>query len=139
MEKILFVCVENSCRSQIAEAFGKMLGEGIIEVYSSGSRSSGKVNEKAVASMKGVDYDLTSHRSKPLNDIPQIEYDYVITMGCGDECPYVRAKKRDDWNIPDPKNMEMEAFNDVRDTIKEKVVRLIEEIKTSNNTIEVTR
>ncbi len=130
MKKVLFVCVENSCRSQIAEAFGKILGEGIIEAYSSGSRPSGKVNEKAIASMKDVGYDLTSHKSKSLSDIPQIEYDYVVTMGCGDECPYVQAKMRDDWKIPDPKHMEMEEFNNVRDTIKKKVAKLIEEIKT---------
>lgn len=129
MKKVLFVCVENSCRSQMAEAFGKMLGEGIIEAYSSGSHPSGKVNERAIAAMKDAGYDLTTHTSKSLKDIPQVEYDYAITMGCGDECPYVYAKKRDDWNIPDPKHMEMEAFNNVRDTIRGKVARIIEEIK----------
>ena len=132
MKKVLFVCVENSCRSQMAEAFARIFGKGVIEPSSSGSRPSGKVNEKAIASMKDIGYDLTSHISKSLDDIPQIEFDYVVTMGCGDACPYVQTKQREDWKIPDPKHMEMKKFNDVRDTIKEKVIRLVEEIKTSN-------
>ena len=105
MKRVLFVCVENSCRSQIAEAFAKIHGKGILEVYSAGSRASGKVNEKAIKSMKEVGYDLGSHKSKSLNDIPEVEYDVVITMGCEDECPYVNAKQRQNWAIPDPKNM----------------------------------
>jgi len=133
MKKVLFVCVENSCRSQMAEAFGKILGEGVIESYSSGSRPSGKVNEKAIASMKDVGYDLTPHISKSLDDIPQITFDYVVTMGCGDQCPYVHAEKREDWKIADPKHMEMGQFNEVRDSVKEKVIRLVEELKKTNN------
>jgi protein-tyrosine-phosphatase len=129
MKKVLFVCVENSCRSQMAEAFGKIHGQGIIGSYSSGSRPSGVVNEKAVAAMKDIGYDLTTHISKSLDDIPQVEFDYAITMGCGDECPHIRARKRVEWKIPDPKNMEIADFRQVRNTIKEKVSRLIEEIK----------
>ena len=126
MKTVLFVCVENSCRSQMAEAFAKMLGAGVIDAYSSGSRPSGKVNEKAIASMKEVGYDLSSHRSKALADIPPIEYDVVVTMGCGDECPVVRAKQRLEWNIPDPKQMDMKQFSEIRDRIRAKVVHLIE-------------
>ena len=133
MKKVLFVCVENSCRSQMAEAFAKILGKGVIESYSSGSRPSGKVNEKAIASMKDIGYDLTSHISKSLGDIPQITFDCVVTMGCGDQCSCVHAKKREDWKIADPKHMEMEQFNEVRDSVKEKVIRLVEELKKTNN------
>lgn len=129
--KVLFVCVENSCRSQMAEALGIIHGSGVIDAYSAGSRPSGVVNEKAITAMKDVGYDLTSHKSKSLDAVPQIEFDYVITMGCGDECPYVRAKTREDWKIPDPKHMEMEGFIKVRNTIREKVMRLIDEIKVS--------
>lgn len=93
MRKILFVCIENSCRSQIAEAFARMHGKDVLEPYSSGSRPSGKVNAKAIVSMKEVGYDMAHHRSKSLTEIPDIEYDYVITMGCGAECPFVKAKK----------------------------------------------
>lgn len=129
LKKVLFVCIENSCRSQIAEAFAKILGNGIIDVYSSGSRPSGKVNEKAIVSMKAIGYDLTLHKSKSLQDIPQIQYDHAVTMGCGDECPYVKSKNRQNWDIPDPKNMNESDFNRVRDIIENKVLHLINEIK----------
>ncbi len=123
-KKVLFVCVENSCRSQIAEAFAKIHGKEQIESYSSGSKPSGIVNPKAIHSMKEIGYDLNTHNSKSLKKIPQIEYDYVITMGCGDECPVIKAKHREDWQIPDPKNMENEEFNKIRDLIGIKVKEL---------------
>ena len=131
MKKVLFVCVENSCRSQMAEAFGKTLGKDIFDSYSSGSNPSGQVNKKALASMKSIGYDMTSHSSKSLDDIPQIKYDYVITMGCGDKCPLIQTNTRIDWQIPDPKHLEIEQFNNVRDTIKNKVLELVEAIKSS--------
>ena len=129
MVKILFVCIENSCRSQMAEAFAKIHGKGILLAYSAGSNALGKVNNKAIKSMKEIGYDLDTHSSKALTKIPDIEYDYAITMGCGDECPLVRAKSRTDWDLPDPKNMNEEEFNKVRDTIEIKVLALIDEIK----------
>ena len=131
MKKILFVCVENSCRSQMAEAFGKMHGKGIVEVYSSGSRPSGVVNPKAIKSMAEVGYDLTQHVSLGLNKIPQEKYDYAITMGCGDECPMIAAFNREDWDLPDPKHMSSEEFNKIRDIIETEVIALIDTIKKS--------
>lgn len=125
MKKILFVCVENSCRSQMAEAFSKIHGKDVIESYSAGSRASGKVNDKAIKSMQKVGYDLRTHQSKSLNEIPDVEYDFAITMGCGDECPFVVAKQRQDWAIPDPKNMDDPEFDQVRDLIEEKVLSLM--------------
>jgi len=125
MKKVLFVCIENSCRSQIAEAFAKIHGKDVLEPYSSGSRPSGIINPKAVASMKEIGYDMSTHKSKSLSDIPDIEYDYVITMGCGDACPFVKAKHHEDWGIPDPKNMDTEEFRKVREKIEEKVTALI--------------
>ncbi len=121
MKKVLFVCVENSNRSQMAEAFAKIHGKGIVEAYSSGSRPSGKINPKAIEAMKEVGYDLTTHVSKSLDEIPNIEYDFVATMGCGDECPSVRAKIREDWAIPDPKHLEPNEFRNVRNLIEQKV------------------
>ena len=129
MKKVVFVCVENSCRSQMAEAFGKMHGKGIIEVYSSGSRPSGIVNPKAIASMAEVGYDLSKHDSIGLDELPQINWDYAITMGCGDECPMLKANHREDWGLPDPKHMEPKEFAQVRDIIEREVMDLIEEIK----------
>ena len=129
MKKILFVCIENSCRSQMAEAFAKMHGKGILQAYSAGSNALGKVNPKAIKSMQEVGYDLSTHNSKSLSLIPYIEYDYAITMGCGDECPHTKAKKRTDWDLADPKNMNEHEFNKIRDTIENKVLALIDEIK----------
>jgi arsenate reductase (thioredoxin) len=125
MKKILFVCVENSNRSQMAEAFAKIHGKDKVEAYSSGSKPSGIINPKAIAAMKEKGYDLTSHSSKSLDEIPQIKYDYAITMGCGDECPYVMAEHRDDWKLDDPKKMDPSEFNKVRDEIERRVVELI--------------
>jgi len=127
MKNILFVCVENSCRSQMAEAFGNMYGQDIIKSYSSGSRPSGIVNPKAIDAMRAVGYDLSVHVSKSLDEIPDIDYDMVVTMGCGDACPYVRAKARADWAIPDPKHMDTDEFAAIRDLIGSKVRELVEQ------------
>lgn len=125
MMKVLFVCVENSCRSQIAEAFAKKQGRGVIEAYSSGSNPSGVVNPKAIASMKEIGYDLSTHTSKSLSEIPDIEYDIVVTMGCGDKCPVIKAEKREDWEIPDPKSMDEVGFRQVRCMIEDRVTELL--------------
>jgi len=128
MKKVLFVCIENSCRSQIAEAFAKMHGNEIVEAYSAGSKPSGIINPKAIASMTEVGYDLNRHQSVGLDKIPQIRYDYAITMGCGDECPMINAVNREDWGLPDPKNMKPQEFNRVRDIIEAEVKDLISKI-----------
>jgi protein-tyrosine-phosphatase len=120
-KRLLFVCIENSNRSQMAEAFARIHGGDKVEAYSAGSRPSSKINPKAIRTMKEIDYDLSKHRSKSLLAIPDIEFDFVATMGCGDECPFVRAKKREDWDIPDPKDMPPEEFRTVRDLIEAKV------------------
>ena len=121
IRRVLFVCVENSNRSQMAEAFARIHGGDRVEAYSSGSRPSGKVNPRSIASMREIGYELSGHRSKQLSETPDVEYDFVATMGCGDECPSVRAKRREDWDIPDPKNMEPGEFREVRDLIERKV------------------
>ena len=120
-KRLLFVCVENSNRSQMAEAFARIHGGDKIEAYSAGSRPSGKINPKAIRTMKEIGYDLSKHRSKSLSEIPDIEFDFVATMGCGDECPFVRAKRREDWDIPDPKELPPEEFRAVRDLIEKRV------------------
>ncbi|MBU0695031.1 MAG: arsenate reductase ArsC [Bacteroidetes bacterium] len=128
MKNILFVCIENSNRSQMAQAFANIYGAGKVKAYSSGSKPSGKINPKAIAAMKELNYDLTTHDSKSLDEIPQIDYEYAITMGCGDECPFVKAKHREDWELPDPRHMEGEEFNKIRDEIKERVLNLLNKI-----------
>jgi arsenate reductase (thioredoxin) len=128
-KKILFVCVENSNRSQMAEAFVKIHGQGKFESFSAGSKPSGKVNPKAISSMKELDYDLASHHSKSLKDIePNAPFDAIVTMGCGDACPWMPAKKFIDWQIPDPRDLPPDRFNEVRNEIESKVKELLASI-----------
>lgn len=128
-KKLLFVCVENSNRSQMSQAFAKMLGGEKIEAYSAGSKHSGAVNPKAIAAMKELGYDLGTHDSKSLKEVEQYApFDAVVTMGCGDACPWMPAKKFIDWQIPDPKHMEPEEFNKVRDFIGNKVKELLDSL-----------
>jgi arsenate reductase (thioredoxin) len=129
MKHLLFVCVENSNRSQMAEAFARMYGGEKVAAYSAGSKPSGVVNPKAIEAMREVGYDLTAHESKALDDLPAIEFDAAVTMGCGDACPLVRARRRIDWQIPDPRNMPPEQFRAVRDLIGERVRGLIAELE----------
>ena len=128
-KKILFVCIENSNRSQMSQAFAKIHGGDKIEAYSAGSKPSGIVNPKAIAAMKELGYDLTTHDSKSLDEVKAYApFDAVVTMGCGDTCPWMPAKKFIDWEIPDPKNMDSTAFNNVRALIENKVKQLLEEL-----------
>jgi arsenate reductase (thioredoxin) len=128
-KKILFVCVENSNRSQMSEAFARIYGDD-VEAYSAGSKPSGKINPKAIASMKEVGYDLSSHSSKSLEEVKQFApFDAVVTMGCGDACPWMPAKKFIDWQIPDPKELNEKDFRKIRDLIEEKVKALLRELQ----------
>lgn len=126
-KRVLFVCVENSNRSQMAEAFARMHGED-VEAYSSGSKPSGRVNPRAIEFMKERGYDLSTHSSKALSEIPDVDYDAAVTMGCGDECPLVRARVREDWKIPDPKELPADEFRAVRDDIETKVKELLQRL-----------
>lgn len=128
-KKLLFVCVENSNRSQMSQAFATILGGDAVEAYSAGSKPSGIVNPKAIASMKELGYDLSKHDSKSLQQVEQYApFDVVITMGCGDACPWMPAKKFIDWQIPDPKYLEPTEFNKVRDFIAGKIKGLLAEL-----------
>lgn len=129
--KLLFVCVENSNRSQMSQAFAIMHGGDRVEAYSAGSKPSGIVNPKAIAAMKELGYDLSKHDSKSLKEVETFApFDVVVTMGCGDACPWMPAKQFVDWQIPDPKHMEPAEFNKVRDYIEAKVKGLIKEVIT---------
>jgi arsenate reductase len=123
--RVIFVCVENSNRSQMAEAFAHIHGGDRVAAFSSGSRPSGRVNPKAVAAMKEIGYDLTTHYSKGLEEFNGKPFDAAVTMGCGDECPLILAKMRVDWQIPDPKELPPDQFNKVRDLIESKVKELL--------------
>lgn len=125
VKRFLFVCIENSNRSQMAQAFARIYGGDQIEAFSAGSRPSGKVNPRAIAAMAELNYDLSSHTSKSLDDLPPMEFDYVVTMGCGDACPFIPARNRLDWQIPDPRDMNPEDFRTVRDLIGSKVREIV--------------
>jgi arsenate reductase (thioredoxin) len=129
LPRVLFVCVENSNRSQMAEAFARMHGAGVIEPWSAGSRPSGVVNPRAIAAMRELGYDLTSHRSRALTDVPPGAYEYVVTMGCGDACPWIPAAHREDWALPDPREMAPEEFRKVRDEIGRRVTALVDRVR----------
>jgi protein-tyrosine-phosphatase len=124
MKRVLFVCVENANRSQMAEAFAHIYGGDGVEALSAGSRPSGRINPKAVRFMGELGYDLSRHASKSLDDV-EGEFDAVITMGCGDACPWVPAKRREDWALPDPRDMDDDAYRAVRDDIAARVRTLL--------------
>lgn len=131
VKRVLFVCVENSNRSQMAEAFARMLGGSAVEAYSAGSNPSGAINPKAIEAMRELGYDLSAHRSKSIDELPNIEFDFVATMGCGDKCPLIQARKRTDWALPDPKHMSPEEYRGVRDKIRELVRVMLGELGVS--------
>lgn len=128
-KKLLFVCVENSNRSQMSQAFATIFGGDAVEAYSAGSRPSGKINPKAIESMSELGYDLSTHQSKSLEEVKQFApFDVVVTMGCGDACPWMPASKFIDWQIPDPREMGKDDFRKVRNLIADKVRDLIQSL-----------
>jgi arsenate reductase (thioredoxin) len=124
MKRVLFVCVENSNRSQMAEAFARLHGGTQVEAVSAGSKPSGVINPKAVRFMAELGYELSAHRSKSLEEISG-EFDAVITMGCGDSCPWVPARIREDWALIDPKHLDEAGYRAVRDEISTRVRQLL--------------
>ena len=132
-KRVLFVCVHNSCRSQMAEGFARHLGGDEVEAYSAGSAPSGEVDAGAIATMAEVGIDISGHSSKSLDAIPQVEYDFVVTMGCGDACPFVRAKRREDWGIADPKGRSVEAYRRARDEIRLRVEELLKLLEKTDD------
>ena len=123
---ILFVCVENSCRSQMAEGFARAIGGVGVNAQSAGSRPSGEVNRRAIAFMREEEIDISEHMSKSIDDLPSLKWDYIVTMGCGDACPTLPAKHRLDWDLPDPKHLDDDGFREVRDRIRREVATLLD-------------
>ena len=115
VKRVLFVCVENSNRSQMAEAFARMHGAGKIEAFTPAPSLPGGSTLRAIEFMREVGYDLTGHHSKAITDLPPGEFAAVIGMGCGDACPLVPAERREEWAIPDPKELPPEHYREVRD------------------------
>ena len=124
MKKVAFICVHNSCRSQIAEALGKKLASDAFESYSAGTETKPRINQDAVRLMKavhGIDMELTQY-SKLLEDIPAV--DVVITMGCNVQCPFLPCSHREDWGLEDPTGKDDKAFLETIRRIEEKILDL---------------
>jgi len=128
MKKVAFVCIHNSCRSQMAEGWGKKLGEGLIEAYSAGTENYPEVKPLAVEVMEEAGVDMSGHYPKLLADIPK-KIDVLITMGCNVECPYIPCRYREDWGLTDPSGGPIEDYRNTRDIIEEKVKYLLERIE----------
>ena len=127
-KRIVFICVENARRSQMAQGFAEALGKGKFEVYSAGSSPSSQIDPLVIEVMKEKGIDLSGKRPRSLNDLPPVEMDYLVTMGCEETCPAVLAKKTVEWEIPDPKGKSIQVFRKVRDLIEDKVKNLLREI-----------
>lgn len=127
-KSILFACVGNACRSQMAEGFAKKMAGDRFDIYSAGTRPAGFVAPEAVQVMKEAGIDISSQYSKGFDRVPAIEYDYLVTMGCEETCPVVAARERIEWQIDDPIGQPIEVFRRVRDDIEAKVKELIAKV-----------
>ena len=129
--KVAFICVHNSCRSQIAEALGKHFAADVFESYSAGTEVKDRINPVAVRLVKqlyGIDMELTQ-RSKLLAELPPVEV--VVTMGCNVQCPYLPSKRREDWGLDDPTGKSDDDFIKVIQTIEQKIKKLRAELLNS--------
>ena len=130
MKKVAFICVHNSCRSQIAEALGRHLAGDVFESYSAGTETKPQINPDALRLMKQVhhiDMEAEGQHSKLLSDIPEV--DVVVTMGCNVRCPFLPCQWREDWGLDDPTGKPEEAFLETIRRIEEKVLDLRERLQ----------
>lgn len=129
-KRVAFVCVHNSCRSQMAEGWAKKLRSDVLEAYSAGTENYPEVKPLAVQVMEEAGVDMSDHHPKLLSDIPA-ELDILITMGCNVVCPYVPCRHREDWGLSDPSGGPIEDYRRTRDIIKEKVEDLVQRVKNN--------
>lgn len=122
---VLFVCQDNAYRSQIAEAFARIHGDHHLQAYSAGQRPSGRVHPLAIQSMIDKGYDLDGHRTKPITDLPELRFDCLVSMGCGESCTQIQAQRREDWLLSQPNEQAGEGFNRLRDEIELRVFGLL--------------
>ncbi|MFA9379512.1 MAG: arsenate reductase ArsC [Acetanaerobacterium sp.] len=129
MTKVAFICIHNSCRSQIAEALGRHLAHDVFESYSAGTETKPRINPDAVRLMRqryGIDMEQTQH-SKLLGEIPPA--DVVVTMGCNVQCPFLPCKRREDWGLEDPTGKDDAAFFEIIDRIEQRIRALAKELR----------
>jgi len=129
-KKVAFICVHNSCRSQMAEGWAKKLGSDVLEAYSAGTQNYPEVKPLAVQVMEAAGIDMSAHYPKLLSDIPA-EVDILITMGCNVECPFVPSSHREDWGLSDPSGGPVEGYEETRDLIREKILELLQRVKNN--------
>ena len=127
-KKVAFVCVHNSCRSQMAEGWAKKLGGGVIEAYSAGTEEYPEIKPFAVQVMEEAGVDMSGYHPKLLSEIPA-DVDILVTMGCNVVCPFVPAGHTEDWGIDDPSGGSKDVFEKTRELVRSKVVELIERVK----------
>lgn len=125
MLRILFVCQDNAAASQIAEAFANMRGPEGVEAYSAAPMPAAGIDPVAIETMGELGYDMSTHATWGLEDVPDIEFDYLVTLGGPIECPLTKARLQIDWDVPDPTGMGVRDFRDIRDAIRERVDRLL--------------
>jgi len=129
MDRVLFVCTENANRSQMAEAFARALGSGVLDAASAGAEPAPAVNPRAVEAMREIGYDLSGRRPKALDEIGDKRWDYVVTMGCVDSCPVIPTRRFENWDLPDPAELAPEEYRAVRDEIERRVRDLVERVR----------
>lgn len=125
MPRLLFVCIENACRSQMAAGFARLYGANRVDVHSAGSKPADAINPRAIAFMAERGCDISAQIPKPLSAFAGQAFDAVVTMGCGDACPWLPARLREDWALPDPRHLSDEEFRAIRDEIEQRVERLL--------------
>ncbi len=135
MKRVLFVCVGNSARSQMAEGLTKALADFPLEVASAGTNPAAQVDPIAVEVMREIGIDISGHQPKSIAPEDMLRYDYVITMGCGAEgaCPAAFGGTVADWGLPDPTDADLEQYRQIRDTIREHVRELLREVKEDDS------
>ncbi len=129
MARLLFVCVENACRSQMAEAFARRLAGPGVEVFSAGSDPAERVNPRTEAFLEERGLSLADPTPTSVGELPSVRYDVVVTMGCGDRCPSLPADLRMDWDLPDPAELGDDEFREVRDEIESRVGDLVRSLR----------
>ena len=127
---VLFLCVHNAGRSQMAAGWLRYLSKGSIEVFSGGSNPAGSLNEMAIVAMDEVDIDITQEQPKPWTDTEVRSADVIVSMGCGDTCPVYPGKQYLDWDLTDPAGQPIEVVREVRNDIEQRVRELIASLDT---------
>jgi arsenate reductase len=128
-KRIVFVCIENARRSQMAQGFAERFGQGKVEAYSAGSRPGARIDPQVIDVMKEKGIDLSGRQPKSLTDLPPVDMDYLVTMGCEETCPAVIAKEVIAWQIPDPKGRSLDEIRAIRDLIESRVRGLLKEVE----------